>query len=392
MSERTSHRGKTTADVGEENRGGIYVHLPYCASRCGYCAFVVTTDPSSRSEYLKALAHEMELAAKEALGTGFDSIYLGGGTPSLLPAEEIGRLLDRLRERFDVIEDAEITLEANPEDVTVQARDAWIGAGVTRVSVGVQSFEDGELAAVGRRHDARRARESLAILAASCLSLSGDLILGLPGQTAASFRRSVEALCESRVGHISIYLLETEKSKVLEEDRRARPHRYLSDDEQAELWLEMGEALADRGYAHYEISNWARPGSEAVHNLKYWTRTPTLGLGISAHEFWKGRRRSNASALPLYLERLSRGERPTALDRALGAEEEVAERIVLGLRLSEGVSREEVEDWIDRRGDQRLRSDYAAWRKEGLLRVGDDRVALTERGYLLSNEVLCRFV
>jgi oxygen-independent coproporphyrinogen-3 oxidase len=117
-----------------------------------------------------------------------------------------------------------------------------------------------------------------------------------------------------------------------------------------------------------------------------------MGLGVSAHEFWNGRRRSNASALPLYLEHLSRGERPTALDRAVSAEEEAAERIVLGLRLSVGVSRDEVEDWIDRRGDPHLRSDYAAWHEEGLLEVGDDRVALTERGYLLSNEVLCRFV
>ena len=388
MSEMT----RTTADVGGENGGGIYVHLPYCASRCGYCAFVVTTDSSSRSEYLKALAHEMDLVANEATGTGFDSIYLGGGTPSLLPPGEIGRLLDRLRERFDVVNGVEITLEANPEDVTPQGRDAWIAAGVTRVSVGVQSFEDRELLAVGRRHDARRAREAFGILASSGLSLSGDLILGLPEQTAASLRRSVEALCESRVEHISVYLLETEKSKVLEEDRRARPHRYLSDDEQAELWLEMGETLAGRGFAHYEISNWARPGSEARHNLKYWTRTPTLGLGVSAHEFWGGRRRSNASAVPLYLEHLSRGERPTALDRAVGAEEEAAERIVLGLRLSAGVPRAEVEDWIDRRGDPRLRSDYAAWREEGLLQVGDVRVGLTERGYLLSNEVLCRFV
>jgi putative oxygen-independent coproporphyrinogen III oxidase len=372
--------------------GGIYVHLPYCASRCGYCAFVVTTDSSSRSAYLEALTREMDLVAPEAAGTKFDSIYLGGGTPSLLAPEEIGGPLRCLRGRFDVADDAEITLEANPEDVTAGRRDAWIAAGVTRISVGVQSFEDRELAAVGRRHDASRARQALESLAASGLSLSGDLILGLPEQTAATFRRTVEALRESGVDHVSVYLLETEKSKTLEEDRRTRPERYLSDDEQAELWLEMGETLADRGFVHYEISNWARPGREARHNLKYWTRTPTLGLGVAAHEFWHGRRRANVSVLPTYLDRLGRGERPAALDRAIGPEEAAAERIVLGLRLSGGIARKEIEDWIGGRGDPRLLADYAAWRAEGLLRDEGDRLALTERGFLLSNEILCRFV
>jgi len=393
MSEAALRRVETPAgSVGGEVPGGIYVHLPYCASRCGYCAFVVTTDTSSRSRYLKAVEREIDLVADEVGRARFDSIYLGGGTPSLLAPKEIGSLLDRLRASFEVDTGAEITLEANPEDVTPESRDGWVAAGVTRVSVGVQSFEDRELEAVGRRHDASRAWQALEALVSSGLSVSGDLILGLPEQTAASFRRSVAALGESGPNHVSVYLLETEKSKALEEDRRARPERYLSDDEQAELWLEMGETLAGRGFAHYEISNWARPGNEARHNVKYWTRTPTLGLGVSAHELWNGRRRANVSALPFYLERLTRGDRPTALDRLLDEQDVAAERVVLGLRLSEGVAREEIEHWIDRRGDQRLREDYSAWSEQGLLSAEGGRVAFTELGYLLSNEVLCRFV
>jgi putative oxygen-independent coproporphyrinogen III oxidase len=372
--------------------GGVYVHLPYCASRCGYCAFVVSTDPSSRSEYLEALSREVDLAAAEAVGDRFDSVYLGGGTPSLIPPAELSRLLRQLRDRLTIDASAEVTLEANPEDVTAQLREAWIDAGVTRVSVGVQSFADRELSAVGRRHDAARAREALATLSGRGLSLSGDLILGLPEQTAESFRHSVDTLCDSGVDHVSVYLLESEKSKSLEEDRRLRPERYLTDDAQADLWLRMGQKLSDRGLDHYEISNWAREGREARHNTKYWQRAPTLGLGVSAHEFWRGRRRANVSVLAVYIERLRRGKRPVALDTAVGPEEEAAERIVLGLRLSAGVDRREIEAWIAQRGDPRLPSDYAAWKERGLLRENGERLAFTESGFLLSNEVLCRFV
>jgi len=371
---------------------GIYLHLPYCRSRCGYCAFVVSTDDSSRDDYLTALVREAALLEPEAAGFRFDSLYLGGGTPSLVPAVDLARLLDELRERFTFEPDSEVTLEANPEDVTVAGRDAWAAAGVNRVSVGIQSFDDRELAAVGRRHDAAGARHALEQLAGRALSLSGDLILGLPGQTRASFRGSVRELVAAGVEHVSIYLLETEKSRAMESDRRARPERYLSDEEQADAWLEAGETLGARGFGHYEISNWARPGREARHNVKYWTRTPTLGLGVSAHEFWSDRRRANVSGLAQYVSRLGHGDRPVALDRPVNAEEAARERIVLGLRLATGIPAAEIERWIVEEDDSLLRLDYAGWLEAGILRRENGRVAFTERGFLLSNEVLCRFV
>jgi oxygen-independent coproporphyrinogen III oxidase len=371
---------------------GLYVHLPYCASRCGYCAFAVTTDGSTRGAYLEALAREIDLVVAEARGETFDTVYLGGGTPSLLPPADVAGLLESIRGAFDVAAGSEVTLEANPEDVTAKRRDAWMAAGVTRVSVGVQSFSDRELAAVGRRHDTARAREALALLAGRVPSLSGDLILGLPEQTAESFRSSTRALAESGVDHVSVYLLEADKSKALKEDRREHPERYPDDDAQAALWLELSEELRRRGFEHYEISNWARPGRASRHNRKYWERTPTLGLGLSAHELWRERRRANVASLPVYLKRLGTGERPMALDHEVGAEERESERIVLGLRLSDGVARDEVESWIARHGDARLREDWEAWREAGLLRLTADRVALTERGGLVSNDILCRFL
>ena len=371
---------------------GLYVHLPYCASRCGYCAFVVTTDGSTRDAYLEAVAREAGLLEPEAADWLFDTVYLGGGTPSLLAPRAMAGLLAGLRSRFRISENAETTLEANPEDVLPEAVEAWQRAGVDRVSVGVQSLEDAELSAVGRRHDAARARAALDALVRSGASVSGDLILGLPGQTRASFRRSLAGLCDSGVDHVSVYLLETEKSKAIEEDRRVHPDRYLSDDDQAELWLEMGRTLASRGFDHYEISNWARPGRRARHNVKYWTRAPTLGLGVSAHELWGGRRRANVSSLEQYLSALAQGRRPLAFDLPVSAEETAREEIFLGLRLAEGVPASRLETFVSEAEDVRLWNDYEAWLAEGILDREAGRVRFTERGFLVSNEVLSRFV
>jgi len=372
---------------------GLYVHLPYCASRCGYCAFVVTTDASSRERYLDALVTEAELLEGEgATGMPFDSIYLGGGTPSFLPGSDVARLLETLRGRFRVAPDAEVTLEANPEDVRNGAIAAWRSAGVNRVSLGVQSLADRELAAVGRRHDAAGARAALDRLTGAGLSVSGDLILGLPEQTSSSFRASLADLVDGGVGHLSVYLLETEKSKTIEEDRRLRPERYLSDDAQAELWLEMGETLGARGFAHYEISNWALPGREARHNLKYWKRAPTLGLGVSAHELWGGRRRANVSSLERYLSELGERRRPLAFDLPVSAAEAAREEIYLGLRLAGGVEAGRIEAFVGATEDVRLWEDFEGWVAEGILERRAGCVAFTERGFLVSNEVLSRFV
>jgi oxygen-independent coproporphyrinogen III oxidase len=372
--------------------GGIYVHLPYCASRCGYCAFVVTTDGSSRDRYLDALEREMTILAPETERSVFDTVYLGGGTPSLLPPAAVHRLVGALEKTFRLEPGAEVTLEANPEDVNPEAASAWRAAGVNRVSVGVQSFEDAELSAVGRRHDASRAASALEILAAAGLRVSGDLILGLPEQTPESFRRSVLRLLGSGATHASVYLLEVEKSKTLEEDRKLNPERYPSDDEQADMWLEMGEAFAAAGLGHYEISNWAAPGREARHNLKYWTRTATLGLGVSAHELWAERRRANVSTLEAYMGRLAGGERPFALDRSIDPSEAAREEVFLGLRLARGVEEDAIRRQILAASDARLAEDYGDWLASRILEKDESRVRFTERGFLVSNEVLSRFV
>jgi len=371
---------------------GIYVHLPYCRSRCTYCSFVVSTDDSSRDAYLAALLHEASLVSPQARGDLFDTVYLGGGTPSRVAPRDLSRLFAALARDFGVQSGAEVSLEANPEDVTEESVADWVAMGVTRVSLGVQSLSDPELYAVGRQHDAAQALRALEILTASPLSVSGDLILGLPEQNRESFLTSLTGLVEAGVGHVSIYLLESEKSREIEEDRRVNPSRYLSEDAQADLWLESGEALVRRAFEHYEVSNWALRGRQACHNTKYWKRVPTLGLGVSAHEFWDGRRRANVSGLSRYIGELASGRRPTAFDHRVEGEGESRERIVLGLRLAEGVAASELENLVSQGDDETLPEDYAAWRREGLLDETEGRIHFTEKGFLVSNEILCRFV
>jgi oxygen-independent coproporphyrinogen-3 oxidase len=371
---------------------GIYVHLPFCRSRCDYCAFAVTTDVSSRSDYFWALEREIEILRPEAEDARFDSVYLGGGTPSFVPPEELARLLDALRRNFRIDTSAELTLEVNPDDVVPGAPGVWSELGITRVSVGVQSLDDRELSAVGRRHDAAGARRALESLAGAGFSLSADLILGLPGQTAESFALSVDGIFGFGLGHLSVYLLETEKSKTIEQDRRLHPERYLSEDAQADAWLALAERASQFGYRHYEVSNWALPGREARHNLKYWRRIPTLGLGVSAHELWLGRRRANVSALPGYISSLRSDRRPTALDQEISGDEAAREGIVLGLRLSEGIPWPAIRSWLDGHRDAALEEVLESWLAAGLAARQDGRLRLTERGFLVSNEILCRFV
>jgi len=371
---------------------GLYVHLPYCVRRCGYCTFVLTTDFSTRDRYLAALAAEASLAAARAPEARFETLYLGGGTPSAVPAPLLASLLDGLRRTFSFEGMPEVTIEANPDDVTPASISSWRAAGITRVSLGIQSFRDAELAAVDRIHSAADAERALALLVESGMDVSGDLMIGIPGQRGGGFLADVERLAASTIGHVSVYILELDRARRMADDRRRRPERYLSDDAQAEAYLEGGRRLSGAGFRHDEVSNWSRPGKEARHNGKYWRRAPTIGLGVGAHELWNERRRANTASLGAYLEAVEGGRRPTSEDRPIDAVEREREEIILGARTRAGVSADRIDGWLAGRGDAALRDDWKAWMGEGLIELRGDRYVLTERGFLLSSEILCRFV
>jgi putative oxygen-independent coproporphyrinogen III oxidase len=372
--------------------GGIYLHIPYCATRCSYCSFVALTDDGTQRSYLEALSREIRLVGSQAQSGRFDTVYFGGGTPSLLPAGEIPNLLERLRNAFAVGADAEVTVEANPDDVDAERLAAWRAAGVTRISLGVQSLNDAALAEVGRRHDAAGARRARGLTLEAGFEVSCDLMLGLPLQTEATFLEDVAETAQSGVDHLSLYLLEWDKAPAIAADHRDRADKYLSEDRQAEVWEKTCVLLSESGFIHYEISNWCRPGRPARHNTKYWTRTPTLGLGVSSHELWSGRRRANTGMTAAYIERLSRSERPTVTDHRIGEEEELREAIVLGLRLAKGVPAAWIDDWVAKQTDGELALDLARYEEAGWLVRAEDRIAFTEKGFLVSNEILCRFI
>ena len=361
---------------------GIYVHVPFCRTRCRYCDFYRVGENGERqARFLAALATEID-GLEAYAGRPVDTVFFGGGTPSLLDVGEVGAVLDRLAGRFALDPGAEVTLEANPSDLDLQKLRALRAAGVNRLSVGVQSFNDRELRLLGRRHDAERA--------ASCVgwardagfdNLSLDLMLAIAGQTEASFARSLERAVALRPDHLSLYLLEVHAQSEMDFLRRERPRLFPGEEAHRRRYLRTAERLTAAGFAHYEISNFARPGRECRHNLKYWRREPYLGLGPAAHSAVDGRRFRHAADLAAYL------ADPLAVEEL--ESDPASERVFLGLRLAEGVSEADVlagaaldESELGRR---LLRLAPFVESRQGRLR-------LTREGFLVSNAVLAELL
>ena len=270
---------------------GIYLHVPFCRTKCRYCDFYRVGENRLKIDLFLAALHR-EIDAWEALhGRAVATIFLGGGTPSLLSGAEIGAIVRHLGERFAIAADAEITAEANPSDLDPQVLAALRAAGVNRLSIGVQSFSDRELQLVGRRHDAARAERVVREARQEGFdNLSIDLMLAIPGQTEAGFRRSLDKAIALETDHLSLYLLEVHESSEMDFLRRERPRLFPGEEAERRRYLAMHERLVAAGYEHYEISNFARPGKQGRHNLRYWHLEPWLGLGPAAHSFVDGRR------------------------------------------------------------------------------------------------------
>lgn len=384
---------------------GLYISIPFCRSKCTYCNFASGVFPASYFErYVERL--EADLCGMRTqtgqwgaeLPERVDSIYLGGGTPSLLPAELMHRLFGAVRRGFAVVADAEITVECAPgqlEDATLAAMAA---CGVNRVSFGVQSFVDEEAKHTGRLHTRAIAlRDVQRVRQAGIGRVNLDLIAGLPGQTRASWRESLEALCGADPSHASVYMLEVDDDSRLGREIGAGGLKYYApqvpaDDAIAEMYGEAVELLAARGLPQYEISNFAQPGAESRHNLKYWLRQPYLGLGLDAHSMLRDRegramRFATTDELDPFLA-LPGWAEPQRLTR----DEELEEAWFLGLRLNAGVSltalRSEFGDEAVRPFDPVI-AELAAG---GMVERSGDRVRLTAEGRLLSNEVFARFL
>ena len=363
---------------------GLYIHVPFCVARCHYCSFNTRAmEGGEMARYLGALGREIDLVAEVpwAARVEIETIFLGGGTPSLLSADELAAILDRVRARFRVAPGAEITVECNPESVTRETLRGYRGAGVNRLSLGVQSTDDAILARLGRLHTAREARQAFeAARAEGFANLSLDLMYGLPGLDAPAWRRAIDAVLEWEPEHLSAYGL------TLDAGSRwgsAGVDGLPPEDTVVAQYRELAGAAAARGFEHYEISNYARPGFRSRHNQIYWRAAEYLAAGPGACGFVGEVRYQNAKPLARYCDDLEAAALPIDSFERLTARQRLAERLILGLRTADGVP----SAWLAERlaGDARLRDRVETWRGQGLLREVDDRAWLTEHGFLLSD-------
>ncbi len=388
---------------------GLYVHIPFCLSKCAYCDFFSVTDLAWIADWLAALEKEASLY-QDRFGS-FDTLYLGGGTPSLLDAAQISALIAGLRRHFSFAADTEVTLEANPDDLTPEKLQLYQDLGVNRLSVGVQSFHDRELVFLGRRHTARQTLQALeAARAAGFVNLSLDLIYGLPGQSLEDYRKTLEQALAFQPEHLSCYQLTYEAGTPLSRRKARGEVAAATEEAEREFFLFTSRFLEERSYLHYEISNFARLGepdnksnSQVInntkslyrkpetanrkpyfysrHNRKYWSHIPYLGLGPGAHSFQDGERWWNVRDVKTYCRALAQGWLPVADQEVLAPEQLRLEALYLGVRTSEGAPLE-------------LLRQYPGWektltklQKSGLMEVKRERAVPTLEGFLLADRL-----
>jgi oxygen-independent coproporphyrinogen III oxidase len=373
---------------------GLYVHVPFCAAKCTYCHFAIDPrrpDDARQDRYLRALLAEMGAAPAAAA----DTLYFGGGTPSLFSVDRLARVIDLARRRFSLPADAEVTVEANPADLDAAGYRELRSAGANRLSLGVQSFDDAVLSEMGRLHtaaDSMRAVEQARGVGFGNVSV--DLILGWPGETAARWERNLDGVAALAAPHLSLYVLEVEGRTLLRHRARSGALELPEDDLVADLYRRAVDRLSALGLERYEISNFARPGFESRHNSKYWADAPFLGFGMSAHSYREGRRWWNLDTYGGYCRAVEdRGaSAAVAGQRVLSPRERAQEALFTGLRRREGV---DLEAFAAVHGVD-VMSDYAAGLSApfagGLVERRGRSLRLTERGILLSNEVFQAFV
>lgn len=403
---------------GPQRTIGLYIHLPFCFHRCRYCDFLswdVARWPAGErerlwAEYVEAVVREADWYARRYPEWEVESVYLGGGTPTLLSLNLLERLLSSLRSFWPWRGDVEVTVEANPGTVSYQKLTGLYHLGFNRLSLGAQSLDDGVLRFLGRRHSAAQVKETVALArAAGWANLSLDLIFAVPGQALEGWQKTLEEAVALAPEHLSLYSLSIEPGTELGRLLRKGEIAPCSEDLDAEMYRCSVAYLAERGYPRYEISNFARPGREARHNLRYWRNENCLGLGAGAWGYLDGTRYGNARRLRAYLARLKKGD-PSPAESALSGRSgphlspAVVERerltgkrrwwegAILFLRLSEGIPRSL---FRERYGVDVMEEEPEVVRElvqNGLLEVTPERIRLSERGFLLANQVFCRLL
>ena len=374
---------------------GIYIHIPFCRTRCSYCDFATGAYEGALAErYIRALSSEIKTFGATQDSPDVDTIYFGGGTPSLLTPAQVAHILEAVHERFRVTPDAEVTMEMNPGTLTLHSLREFRQLGINRASFGAQTFDDSELKRLGRTHTAADVRRTISDLReANFTNVSFDLIAGLPAQTVPAWSRNLIEALKLRPEHLSFYILEVHEGTPLADQIRRGAQPRPDDDLAAEMYRMMLEQSSLAGYEHYEISNLCLPGFESRHNTKYWTGDAVYGFGCSAHSYDGRRTRwSNERDAARYTALIEAGDTPIVETTELDEQEARSESIFLGLRLMRGVNLAEHQA----RFGKDLRDEYAddlmRLSEAGLIEMDDNLMRLTASGALLSNEVFATFI
>ncbi len=371
---------------------GLYVHVPFCSSRCSYCDFATAPyDERSAARYLAAFEKELEAAALYVGEARADTLYLGGGTPPVLGAEELSHVVEGAADRFPIAPGAEVTCEANPETLSPEILDALAGAGVNRLSLGMQTFDAATLAILERRHEPTEAEDAYwRARAKGFENVSLDMMYGLPGQDRRGWAADLRRALALKPEHISLYALALEPEVKLFRERVA--YTFPGDDEQAAMYYDALELVAADGFVQYEISNFARPGRECRHNLKYWRDEEYLGFGPSAASHWRGGRYRNPQDLDEYCAEAATGRWPLANPEPSDPYCEMRTAVVLGLRLTAGIDAAAFEERTGVNPKTYYRKELAELAEAGLVTVEGDNIRLSRKGLFLSDEVFSRLI
>lgn len=380
--------------MAEEKLLGMYIHIPFCSKKCDYCDFVsFSMDKQAQQMYLEALFTEIDQLKVNFYGRTFDTIYIGGGTPSIVYEGFYAALSRKLFSSFHFAENTEFTIEVNPSSFSKEKFMEYVQAGVNRISVGVQCIDKRVLANHGRLQTVENVKETFKMLKDSQFAnVSGDVMLGLPGQTSKMVLKTVKFLIKNRCKHISTYALQIEKNTLLYDKMARGKLRPVNDAKQVAIYNKVVKLLAKNGFKRYEVSNFARPGFESRHNKKYWDETNYVGLGVSAHSFIDGYRYFNTKRLDTYLDAMADGKSAVYKREFIGDTERREERIMLSLRTAQGLDLEAFnhdfnEDLMHSRGAQ-----IKQMIDKGMLEVVDGYLRVTDKYFYVSNAIILELV
>jgi len=374
---------------------GIYFHIPFCVKKCPYCDFYSTTDLSLKETFLKALMREMRMLCNFSLL--FDTIYIGGGTPSVLTAEDIGKIIEATRQFFRISADVEITVEVNPGAVDQERFAGYKSAGVNRINIGAQSFQEANLKFLGRIHSEKHINPAVKWARKADFDNIGlDLIYGIPGQTKKSWLLDLQKAVDLRPEHLSCYMLTYEPGSPMYKDRQEARFCPLSDNLVSDMFESTIEFLSANNYVQYEISNFALVQSDkradkrdnmSRHNRKYWLSAPYIGLGPSAHSFVEPVRYWNTRSVTKYIKDVNGGRLPIDGKEILSREQQMIEAISLGLRMTDGIKTDAFDKKFDVSFKKIFAETIAYLEKDGLIKLTENRCSLTRKGMLFADSI-----